>query len=321
MNSVATGFNLLLAAAEFDPELRHQSFNALITPVTAKLIIDNYNYAHQRPLNHQHLHRLAEAMRRDEFREFTPIDFVIKDKKPVLVNGQHTLNAVIVSNKGIWLSVCMHDVKNDSKIEALYSKYDMGRKRGLRDITSALPGEFSLPKREIDCLGVAVGVIHRNFALIHGRMDVSLNYEMRDFEFIKSLMREWKEEAVLFFSLMKGTPNRSLFERGPVLAVALITLRHKKDMAIDFWRGAAMDDGLRIGDPRKTAIKWLQDHSSASAVGVQHKVAIKCWNNWCEEKKITKIYPEAGPFPLKIFGTDIEIKNTSPRHKKTAVME
>lgn len=124
-------------------------------------------------------------------------------------------------------------------------------------------------------------------------------------------MREWASEAGVIFGAMSLAPgfNKSLFYRGAVLAVALVTCRYSPEKAIGFWGGAATDDGLRNGDSRKALINWLRNNSVRKAQAMQHRAAIACWNSWFKDKSLTKVYPDTGA-SLKILGTPIEISGS-----------
>lgn len=302
-------FNLLDLTKEFFQKGdRHLAANAEITPDVAVNLVTKYNYENQRPPSKKHVMVLAETMRRGEFREFTSIDFAVLDGIPHLINGQHTLHAISVAKKPIWLSIHLHRVSSKQEIEDRYSKYDIGRTRSLRDVMGDIGEELGLTVKERDALAVAVGWINGGFRPYSGNDDAIRIYEAKNFELKKSMMREWAREASAFFGCINPAPgfNKALFYRGAVLAVALITLRHSKEKALEFWSGSAIDDGLRNGDPRKALINWLRNNPVGKTQTMQHRAAIACWNAWFKEKNLTKVYPDTGA-SLNILGTPIEI--------------
>lgn len=168
--------------------------------------------------------------------------------------------------------------------------------------------ELGLSVKERDALAVAVSFINDGFRSRGGGDDPTRICELRDFELKKSLMREWASEASDFFGCIKPAPgfNKSLFYRSAVLAVALVTFRHCADKAAGFWSGAAIDDGLRNGDARKTLITWLRNNPVGRSQLAQHRAAIACWNAWCRGSSLSKVYPSTDA-SLKISGTPIEI--------------
>lgn len=302
-------FNLLEEVKKFDAEGgRHLVIDVEVSRKIALSILEQYNYQGQRPRNQKHVAVLAEAMRRNEFREFTPIDFAVLNDTPHLVNGQHTLQAVSDVNKSIWLSFKFQKVNSAQDIEDIYSKFDIGRTRSMRDVMGTIGEELSLSVKERDALGGAVGWINRGLRPMHGHMNAVALYESRDFELKKSLMRAWSSEASTFFRCIDAAPgfNKNLFYRSAVLAVALITIRYDKERAVNFWAEAAIDDGLRNGDPRKALINWLRNNPCGKAINMQHRAAIACWNAWFKEKSLVKVYPNSD-VSLKILGTPIDI--------------
>lgn len=301
--------NLLHEAKSFFQKgSRHLAINAEITPEAAISIVTKYNYENQRPHSKKHVLVLAEAIRRGEFREFTSIDFAVIEGIPHLINGQHTLRAISAAKIPIWLSIHLHKVGSIPDIEALYSKYDIGRTRSLRDAMGVIGEELGLSGKERDALAVAVGWINGGFRPYAGNDDPVRIYEAKNFELKKSLMRDWADEAITYFGCINLAPgfNKSLFYRGAVLAAALITFRHSKERAVEFWGGAAIDDGLRNGDARKALINWLRNNPVGKAQTMQHRAAIACWNSWFKEKNLTKVYPDTGA-SLKILGSPFEI--------------
>jgi hypothetical protein len=304
-------FNIKLEAVNFfqNKGCPHVAINALIEPHIALEIGNSHNYANQRPLSKSHSNMLAEAMRRGEFREFTSIDFAVLNGQPHLINGQHTLNAIVVARKKIWLSAHFHAVNSTQEIEKLYSKYDIGRKRSLRDSMGGIGEELKFSSKERDCLGTAVGWIQSGFRVVHSRDAADRVYESRDFELKKDLMREWSTEAAMFFSCAGEASglNRQIFYRGAVAAVALYLFRFQTDRANEFFGGAARDDGLRTGDPRKSLINWLINNTSGASPNAQHRAVISCWNAYFTGRTYNKVFTNTDS-ALTLLGTPLEIK-------------
>lgn len=165
-------FNLLRVSKEFfvmgD---RHLALDVEITPEAALDAVNQYNYENQRICSGSNVLVLAEAMRRGEFREFTSIDFAVLDGVPHLINGQHTLRAVAAAQKPIWLTFHFSRAKSKQDIEWLYSKFDIGRTRSIRDAMGDIGDELRLSVKERDALAVAVGSINNNFQSSSGWND------------------------------------------------------------------------------------------------------------------------------------------------------
>lgn len=306
----SSGFNLSHEAKLFhlNCEEKYSAFNVLVTPSIANEILDKHNYPKQRPLNKSWTAVLAMAMKNGSFREYTSINFAIKNGEPILINGQHTLNAVLLSGKQIWLSFNFCGVHDDTEVEVMYSTFDIGRKRSARDTMGAIGEELSLHKKERDSLATAVTFINLGFRPISSRDSPERLLASRDFEFKKKLMREWGDEASMYFKCIADAPkfNKEPLYRAFVVAVGLLTIREQPEKAIDFWRGGSLDDGLRIGDPRKALMNWLKTNTAGKSPYLQHRAAIACWNAWVDGRQLSKVYPRSS-VSLEIHGTPIVI--------------
>ena len=123
-------FNLTDAVNEFfgpGSTNCHIALNAFVAPAAATEIVTEFNYKNRRPLSKKHVSVLAEAIKRDDFREYTSIDFAVLNNEPILINGQHTLRAIASAEKPFWLCVHLYKVENEAEVERLYTKYDIGR--------------------------------------------------------------------------------------------------------------------------------------------------------------------------------------------------
>lgn len=305
-------FDLLIAARKFDsdPSSRHVSFDLEVDAEMADEWVSNFNYVNQRLLNKLHALTLAEAMSRNEFREFTNIEFGVIDGVPYLINGQHTLNAIKFHGSKLWLAVHFTRAKDKEKLAGLYGTIDTGRKRSVRDSIIGVADELNLAAKEADSLAVAVSLINLGFRRNSGTDTVKRLYEGKSSALKKSLMYEWSTEAHNYFNaIRKAEPvNRSFFLRGPVVAIGIYTFRHQPEVAATFWGEASRDDGLRTGDPRKSLFNWLRTNSSGKSPSEQHRAAIACWNAWYRKRELHKVYPQTND-AMSICGTPLEFQS------------
>jgi hypothetical protein len=269
---------------------KHHAVDAVISPDYAWYMVTKHNYINQRAPSLKHAGTLSEAIRRGAFRNYTSIEFAILDGTPHLINGQHTLHAIAGAGKPVPLCIHFHRVANVQEIENLYSLYDNGRLRSIRDVSSKIGEELGLNVKERDVFAVAVNLINLGFTK-GGNDSPSQMFEAKNFEFRKQLMREYLQEAKTVFAAIQGAPayNVKLFMRGPILGVAILTVKVDMDKATEFWRGAAMDDGLKSGDPRKALITWLRNQSKVQRQH-QHLAAIACWNAWFDGRPLTRVF-------------------------------
>jgi hypothetical protein len=71
----------------------------IVDVAEARELLASSVYARQRKLRAAHVQRLARIMNKGEFRQGTPIDLAVVGKRQYLLNGQHTLNAIIHSGE------------------------------------------------------------------------------------------------------------------------------------------------------------------------------------------------------------------------------
>lgn len=285
---------------------RHQVHFVRVRPEWALEWVEHNNYKQQRRLLPGHVPFLAEHMRRGTFRRLTEITFAVLDGRPALVNGQHTLRALHKNGEAFDLEVRLEEVDSEGQMEALYGRFDVGRKRSARDSMGSIGDELNLGEKERDTLAVAVKFLNNGMRYIGGKDSPAQRVEQSDPEFVKQLMREWRHEASAFFLSIAEAPlpNKVLFYRAGVVATALTTLRHQAEAAYVFWHDAAMDDGLRIGDPRKTLNNWLRANSVARARGLQHRAAAACWNAYMKGAALARVYT-ASAGARRLLGTPV----------------
>ena len=145
---------------------------------------------------------------------------------------------------------------------------------------------------------------------------------IRDEVFVAKML-EFKEAAKLYYLLISEADNdlkHSLY-RSSTQAVGLVTCKYgPKNLGLEivdgFWRGTALDDGLKKGDPRKTLLKHLQYHvlgSHITEIPTKQRVSYRyatlwvsqCWNAWAEGRKLpdNMIVDDTGQPPY-IVGKD-----------------
>lgn len=288
-----------------------RQFALLVQPEDALTLSIKYNYSEQRKLDDAKVRRYASFIKNKTFRARTSIDFCVINGEPHLVNGQHTLRAIHQSKEPFEIAFNLHHVKTLKDIEEIYSTFDPGGSvRTLNQVFGNIQNELGLTKKhETNALGVAVKYIHSGFNPGNPE-DPSKEFDLLNHELVKNLMREWGGEARQFFSaISSGGVAAKVMLRGAIVAVGLITYRYQPEKAEQFWREAAMDDGLKKKDPRKTFFNWCQQNTTAGKQQIQHRAAIACWNAFFEGKELSGVYtsPERSAI---ILGTPIDLRRS-----------
>lgn len=256
----------------------------------SSLILSTMNYEGQRPISGRHVRSLVLAMKLGDFRPFTVISFVVLGDKVILVNGQHTLTALAQCQLNIPVTLEFKRVKDTAEMVKDYSHYDNGRLRRTRDLMGDIGSEIGLTlSRERDALAAAVSILDREFRSLSATLKPEFTRSQKDAEVRKDLMRQWAPIAVRLFRALDGAQHKPIFYRSQVLAVAMATIRWIGDSALEFWVTAAQDDGLKLGDPRKSFINWMIS-SAGKGIDKQADAAIACWNAYARGQTYAKVY-------------------------------
>ena len=138
---------------------------------------------------------LAHLMRTGKFRQGTPVDIASTGGKRIVVNGQHTLHAIVQAEIPQWVVLITHQPKTADRCD-LYSTYDMQLPRNARDMLRAygFPEAAALNVRESTMLLGAMRLILSGFVHAMPRNDARLGY-LRDQELLYVAAMEWMDEA------------------------------------------------------------------------------------------------------------------------------
>ena len=242
-------------------EFEHSLVN--VTPELAEEWLANPFDRQRTPRDH-HVILLWEEMENGTFFPHSTIAFAELDGKKYLIDGQHRLKAVTFYGKPVKMLVMIKKATSMKQIEEWYSSIDQGLRRTAHDAIRAqgLPGELEISETHAGRLSGAVRLIASEFIDMTAGVGKDKHIRMRGARsntLLSELMRMWAPEAKTYFDLVHGgeAANMYLFLRAPVIACALLTIRHMPEKAREFWSGMARDDGLRAHDPRKRFLLWL----------------------------------------------------------------
>jgi hypothetical protein len=285
-----------------------------VAPLQAEMWLTENNYEKQRRIRARHVEYLAEEMRRGNFRQGTQIHFAGHEGKLHLVNGQHTLAAVVKSGIPQILDVCFTD--EDPK--DAYYRHDVNLRRTSSDMFSAIgvADEFGFTPTQVNCLSAAVRFIANDF----GRGNGNLNRTLHPDDHI-NMFREYADAAGLYFEFSAGHGRhiRRAVTRAATVSVALATFRFGiescGDRVGEFWSGAINGEDLSSGDPRRAAnIHLLSSNvknTRSSAPGFMStaksaRYLAQCWNHWVDGNKIEHTIVRDEKSPILIKGTPFD---------------
>lgn len=124
-------------------EQKMTTHQVMFTPIKAGSDLASHNYIGQRSIRKQHVNYLAHEILEGRFRPGTAIAFCrTPEGKQHLVNGQHTLSAIVRAGRNIVLTVEQYFCKNMQEVAAIFATYDRQRTRSPSDIYSA----YGLPQ-------------------------------------------------------------------------------------------------------------------------------------------------------------------------------
>lgn len=287
-----------------------------VTPDMALRWLETMPYEHQRRKRQVWVDFLAEEIRRGNFKQGTQIQIAYLNGRPMLIDGQHRLQAVI--SAGIAQSFAVYEMTaNDSDHVAwLYANTDIGLRRTASDLYSALdlPTELGLTRSQIDAMSSTVSF------MMNGLLYQNDKTRPHRDELLASI-RLYAPYAREFFELLAGHPEMYRpCKRSATLVIALLTMRFSAPYAaqrgalspVEFWNGVVGDDGIKASDPRKFAHRHLitGQMMAGRKIGVQSftpmrsaRILGSCFNSYIAQRELAqmpKVLDESAP--LSVYG-------------------
>jgi hypothetical protein len=281
-----------------------------ITPELAEQWLAN-PFEHQRGLRDHHVFLLAQEMEAGTFIPHSAIVFAELEGKSYLIDGQHRLKAISLYSRPVKMPVMRRAARSMKQIQEWYSSIDQGLRRTAHDAIRAqgLSGELGINDTYASRLSGAVRLIASGFLDMTAGTGKDKNVRVRGARsnaFVSELLRRWAPEARAYFELVHGgeSTNMHLFQRAPVIACGLLTIRYAPEKAQEFWSGMAQDDGLRAHDPRKRFLNWLRNGKRMGPGKAARGFAV-AWRAFLEDKELQLIRFEPSK-PLEIQSVDLE---------------
>lgn len=273
--------------------LQHkQHFNSpvskemIVTPKWALKWLKECQFERQRAIDPQNVSRLAYEMSNGRFIQGTQIYFcILPDGSEALVNGNHTLNAVVKSGTSQWLTITHRPVKDLEEAGRIYAVFDTQKNRSLTAGLKAIGKANDIPY-SARVLG-AIGIIQAGFSA--GTTNSVARLDRLDG------LEEYREQAVLFSQLLHKAPKNSsaILMRASILSVILETLKHQPSLAYEFWGRVASDNGLTEGMPERAILNWARNSVATGEVarGEHIKAAALAWNASFRGEQISRVQP------------------------------
>lgn len=287
-------------AGHREPPFNIGEGRVLVTPELARRVLMEANYSGQRRVSSAQVANLAHLMNAGEWTPGTQIAFAkLPSGTMMLVNGQHRMHAVIEAGQPQEFSVLIVQARDTDHVNRIYYRFDtVQRNRATNAVLSAvgLREELGISSAVADAAYDAAVIIACGMRRIHAN---AWPPSLRTPDGRLSALAPYHGQVKEFSELTPRVPKairRSLFS-GPIVAVAIITLRDQNDKARPFWEGLARDDGLRVGDPRKALINVLLDSCRPSAMNATLVRATFCWKAWFEGRSLATARAPEGHAP------------------------
>lgn len=260
----------------------------LVTPEQADEWLKKNHFERQRNRRPRHVAFLASEMAKGTFRKYTQIEFGVFNGHAYLVNGQHTLEALVSYGKPVELVVIRQAVADEEGLARLYNTYDSGLSRTWVDAYAAmnLSNRYDMADQEVNAYGRAAPYISGNFTY-HGVRD-SLASKSKDQRL--SIMEAYHPAAKLYLTCLEQAepPIRRALMLPPLLALGTFTISSDPERATTFWTLAADDQNLTKTDPPKVATMLAQrvdNKRQRTMIGLAQS-AIVAWNAYVLDKEI-----------------------------------
>lgn len=282
-----------------------------ITPAMAEQWLSS-QFRGQRSLRDHHVLLLAQEMENGTFIPHSSIVFAELNGTEYLIDGQHRLKAITLHNQPIKMPVLKRIAKSMRQVQDWYSSIDQGLRRTARDAIRAqnIPQELDISERHAGRLSGAVKLIATGFSDVTAKnatlsgatLNKAARVRARSNAAVSELLRAWAVEGRTYFNLLHGgePTNMYLFERAPVIACGLLTIRYVPERAVEFWQGIARDDGLSKDDPRKRFLVFLRDKKERPP-GVARGFS-PAWRAFLEGRSLDLLRPEKATSPISIRG-------------------
>jgi hypothetical protein len=272
----------------------------LVTAEMASHWLSALNYVYQRVIRSYHVTALANEMKNGRFRVRTQINFCqTPDQAFHLVNGQHTLAAIVKSGIGQTLSVVITQCKNMREVADDFARYDTHLTRQISDSLYAheVDKHFGLTKSELKW--VTAASMYYSYMIGDTKSKTAKTVLSND-EKLKLVMLHGADISAAL-KVINGHYKYYLVRKSTVSCMA-ITRKYDNKISEDFWLKMAEYDGLRARDPRKHLLEFLK--STGIPGGNKDKISktfpdhifVKniaiAWKAYIEQREITLFRPD-----------------------------
>jgi hypothetical protein len=267
-----------------------------------------YPFERQRNIRPHHVQFLAHLMEHHRFRPYSTLDMACLKGKKYLVNGYHTLSAIVRCQQMQPVLVIEREVRSMAEVAQLYTTFDRHLSRTPFDMLQAygFPEQYAFTKDQNAALLAAVKVVLSGFVWASAGAGAGRIY-LNDQEILYTAVCDWLPEAAQFFEDIAGAPDlirRGLIRAG-ALAAALVAYRFQAGMAEEYWTMVAEDSAPHSDHPAKTCTHYLISTSVKQAKGTIRyaRAMAQCWNAFAGNRRLGNVRVADIATPMRLDGT------------------
>ena len=303
------------SAKATDPVRLLRTEDVVVTPEMAEELLKFNTFEYQRRCNPARYGFLADEMRAGSFKPLQPIEFAEMDGRPVLYNGQHCLHAVLDCRIPQLFQLRYHEECTLEQLRLLYSTTDIHGVRTMMECLKAM-GLHDQMGRTLKQISWSKNCMRLLLAGFNGKVRGEMAVRT-----VAAGILEYGDGLNLFCAAIAQCPREMVapLTRAATVAVALATCQDAPahigvERVLQFWQGAAIDDGLRVGDPRKTLSRDLLNTSPQAIVTpnyLNRRVHIdeavyrivRCWDAWINDESLRRLHRPIVLPPVRIAHT------------------
>ena len=259
-----------------------------VSPNEAKALLQYNKYQGQRSVKKNHVSDLADRMKKGMFTTGSVcLASLNGDNELILMDGQHTLNAVIKSNMTIKILLERVRCNTPKDMALLYQQKDGGISRSLKDYVVAEKNALGIEWHPaVSSLVVsAISIINNSTHRTKSRKIELLEQYIPDGNFIIETLGQTR------------TRENAHLWRAPVVSIMILTYRSGRFNAEVFWEKVKTGEMLKTDDPQFVLRDFLMSHSSKAKllrkpVASPHEFVYKCiyaWNAFLKGRKVKVI--------------------------------
>ncbi len=225
-----------------------------MTPTYASEILTGFSYERQRSIKARQVTNLANIIKAGKFKPINPITIGKAGQAKKLLNGYHTLEAIVEAGQTVDILRLEVEVQSESELDVYYCLFDSHAVRSSSDKAKALrfAGRLDLNTAEAGVLYSALRWVNGSFIrkAAAGVSESTLQETRRIYE---PQIEQYAQMIQDYTS--KGDLIRKFCWNWSTLAVALISLRCDPVYATKFWEEVAMGTANTKRASRKI-IEW-----------------------------------------------------------------